>query len=117
MKKQGKFIWCFGFLGFLGFTYFKTHEPMQLFWFSFFAYFSHCFINKLCREMPDERYFENSRKAKIKTYIIPLLTLFFVGFGTGLPFVTKEIIILTCAFGYSATLIAYAALFWYYDTH
>ena len=117
MKKSYKFICFFGFMGFQGFTYFVTHEPLSLFWFSFFSFFGFYFVNKLSKEMPDERYFENSRKAKIKTSTIPLVTVFIVGFGAGLPFITKEIIILVCAFGYAATLISYAVLFWYYDTH
>lgn len=117
MKKQSKYIWFFGFFGFQGFTYFTTHEPLSLFWFSFFSFFAFYFVNKLSEEMPDERYFENSRNARIKTSIIPLATVFLVGFGTGFSFVTKEIIILVCAFGYAATLISYSVLFWYYDTH
>ena len=117
MVKQNKYIWCFGFFGFLGFTYFKTYDPLSLFWFSFFSFFSFYFVSKLANEMPDERYVENSKNARIKTSIIPLATVFLVGFGTGLPFVTKELIILVCAFGYAATLISYSVLFWYLDSH
>ena len=117
MKKQSKYVWVLGFLGFQGFTYFVTQEPLSLFWFSFFGFFAHYFVNKLSKEMPDERYFENSKNARLKTSIIPLTTVFLAGFGAGLPFVTKEIIILVCALGYAATLVSYAVLFWYYDTH
>ena len=117
MKNSIKYIWFFGFFGFQGFTYFSTHEPMSLFWFSFFSFFAYYFVNKLSKEMPDERYLENSKNARIRTSIIPLATVFLVAFGAGLPFITKEIIILVCAFGYAATLISYAVLFWYYDTH
>ena len=117
MKKQFNYIWLLGFLGFQGFTYFIAHQPLSLFWFSFFGFFAHYFVNKLSKEMPDERYFENSKNARLKTYIIPLTTVFLAGFGAGLPFVTKEIIILVCALGYAATLVSYAVLFWYYDTH
>jgi hypothetical protein len=38
------------------------------------------FIAKMADEMQDERYFENSKKAKLKTAIIPLVTLFIIGF-------------------------------------
>lgn len=71
----------------------------------------------MANEMQDERYIENSRKAKIKTAYIPLITLFIIGFFAGFSFVTKEMIILVSAFGWSATIIAYAYLFWYYDKH
>jgi len=117
VKKLNKYIWYFGFFGFQGFTYFISHNPISLFWFSFFSFFSFYFLNKLANEMPDERYIQNSKSAKIKTAMIPMATVFLVGFGAGFPFVTKEIIILVCAFGYAATLISYAVLFWYYDTH
>ena len=89
-QKSIKYAWLFGFFGFQGFTYFQTGNPLSLFWFSFFAYY---FIAKMADEMQDERYFENSKKAKLKTAAIPLVTLFIVGFGSGFPFVTKELII------------------------
>ena len=115
--KSIKYIWFLGFLGFRGFTYFKTGNPLSLFWFSFFSFFAYYFIGKMAKEMQDERYFENSQKAKLKTASIPLGILFIIGFFTGFPFITKELIILTCAFGWAVTLISYAFLFWYYDKH
>lgn len=115
--KSIKYVWFFGFFGFQGFTYFITGNPLSLFYFSFFSFFAYYFIAKMADEMPDERYFENSKNAKLKTAPIPLIALFVIGFFSGFPFVTKELIILTCAFGWSATLIAYAILFWYYDKH
>lgn len=117
MKRSLKYIWFIGFLGFQGFTYFKTREPLSLFWFSFFSFFAFYFVDKLSKEMPDERYFENSKKAKLKMLPIPLTVLFLVGFGAGFPLVTREIVILACALGYAVTLISYAVLFWYGDTH
>lgn len=114
-KKPIKYIWLLGFLGFRGFTYFKTSDLLSLFWFSFFSFFAYYFIAKMANEMRDERYFENSRNAKLKTAVVPLVTLFIVGFFAGFPFVTKELIILTCAFGWAITLISYAFLFWRYD--
>lgn len=90
MKKQFNYIWFLGFLGFQGFTYFITHNPLSLFWFSFFSFFAYYFVNKLSKEMPDERYFKNSKNARLKTSIIPLITVFLVGFGAGFPFVTKN---------------------------
>ena len=115
--KSIKYAWFFGFFGFQGFTYFTTGDPLSLFWFSFFSFFSFYFIAKMAAEMQDERYFENSRKAKLKTAPIPLVVLFFIGFFPGFPFVTKELIIITCALGWAGTLISYAILFWYYDKH
>lgn len=115
--KPIKHAWLFGFFGFQGFTYFITGNPLSLFFFSFFSFFAYYFIAKMAGEMQDERYYENSQKAKLKTAAIPLVTLFIIGFGSGFPFATKEIIILTSAFGWAVTLISYAFLFWYYDKH
>ena len=115
--KSVKCIWLIGFLGFRGFTYFITGNPLSLFWFSFFSFFAYYFIGKMAGEMQDERYFENSQRAKLTTANIPLVVLFIVGFFSGFSFVTKELIILTCAFGWATTLISYAFLFWYYDKH
>jgi len=115
--KSIKYLWFLGFLGFQGFTYFKTGNSLSLFWFSFFSFFAYYFIAKMANEMPDERYFENGQKAKLKTANIPLVILFIIGFCAGFPFITKELIILTCAFGWAVTIISYAFLFWYYDKH
>lgn len=115
--KSIKYVWFIGFLGFQGFRYFITGNPLSLFWFSFFSFFAYYFIAKMADEMQDERYFENSKKAKLKTANIPLVILFIVGFFSGFSFVTKEHIILTCAFGWAVTIILYAFLFWYYDKH
>lgn len=114
-SKSIKYAWLFGFFGFYGFTYFTTGQPLSLFWFSFFSFFAYYFIGKMADEMQDERYFENSQRAKLKTAAIPLVALFIIGFCSGFPFVTKELVILACAFGWAATLISYAILFWYYD--
>lgn len=116
-RKSIKYVWFFGFFGFQGFTYFTTGNPLSLFYFSFFSFFAYYFIAKMANEMQDERFFENSRNAKLKIAPIPLVILFFVGFFAGFPFVTKEHIILICAFGWAVTLVSYAALFWYHDKH
>ena len=116
-RKAVKYMWFFGFLGFRGFTYFATGNLLSLFWFTFFSFFAYYFVAKMADEMQDERYIENSKKAKLKTAPIPLVTLFIVGFCTGFSFVTKELIIIVCALGWSATIISYAVLFWHYDKH
>ena len=77
--------------------------------------FAYYFIGKMADEMQDERYFENSQRAKLKTTKIPLITLFTIGFFSGFSFVTKELIILICVLGWAGALISYDYLFWYYD--
>ncbi len=123
MKRKGgsqnfiKYLWFLGFLGFRGFKYFTTSDPLSLFWFSYFSFFAYYFVGKMADQMPDERYIENSNKAKQKVVFIPLITLFAIGFFSGFSFVTKELIVLAGAFGWAITIISYAFLFWYYDTH
>ena len=87
--KSIKYLWFLGFLGFQGFTYFKTGNSLSLFWFSFFSFFAYYFIAKMANEMPDERYFENGQKAKLKTANIPLVILFIIGFS-GVSFYYKR---------------------------
>lgn len=117
MVRCYKYIGFIGFLGFQGFDYFKTQNPMSLFWFSFFGFFAYFFIAKLAGEMPDERYIENSRLAREKLAMIPLLLLFLISFGASFPWMTKEIIITVSALGFAGSLTSYAAYFWYYDSH
>jgi putative ABC transport system permease protein len=85
IQKPIKYLWLLGFLGFQGFKYFKTGEPLALFWFSYFSFFAYYFIGKMADEMQDERYFENSQRAKLKTAKIPLITLFTILISTHIP--------------------------------
>ncbi|HOA90724.1 MAG: DUF3796 domain-containing protein [Bacillota bacterium] len=115
--RLSKFLWPLGFLGFLGFTYFRTGYALWLFSFSYFSFFAYYFIGKMADEMPDERYMENNQKAKLKVFRVAVVALFLIGFFAGFSFVTKEMIIIACALGWSAALIGYAFLFWHYDKH
>lgn len=112
-----KYTGFFGFFGFMGFSYFSTGQVSSLFWFSFFAFFSYFLLAKLAAEMPDERLMENSRRAKTVSAMIPLTTVFIVGFCAGLPFASPELTTIVCALGWAATFIVYALLFIYYEKH
>ena len=116
-KKQLKYTGFFGFFGFYGFMYFANHQVGQLFWFSFFAFFAYFVLGRLAEEMPDERYIENSNRAKLKTCWIPLAAVFLVGWSGVFPFATREFMVVVCALGWAATFLAYAALFVYYEKH
>lgn len=116
-KKLVKHAGWFGLFGFLGFQYFADREVYHLFWFSFFAFFSCFVLGRLAEAMPDERYIENSNKAKQKICWIPLFIMFLVGWSGGWPFATREFMVLVCALGWAATFLAYAALFVYYENH
>lgn len=116
-KKNERLAGMFGIFGFLGFQYFIDHQVIHLFWFSFFAFFSYFVLGRLAEEMPDERYIENSNKAKLKTCWIPLAAMFLVGWSGGFPFATREFMVLVCALGWAATFLAYAFLFVYYEKH
>lgn len=116
-RKYHRFVWLQGFAGLLGFRYFFTHEPPDLFYFSFLSFFSFYFTAKLAAEMPDERYEENRLKAKAATMFVPALALFAIGAGTVCGIISRELIVLIAALGWAATFITYAAAFWYYEKH
>lgn len=114
-KKNVKYLGFLGFMGFLGFDYFTNKNISSLFMFSFFAYFGYFILGKLFQETPDERFVENSVKARFKVFPIPMGALFLLGFCTGYPFATKEFIVITCAVAWAATILAYAILLHHYE--
>lgn len=116
-KKKVKLFGLFGFAGFLGFQYFINYDVSCLFYFSFFSFFSYFVLGKLTEATPDERYIENSNKARLKSSIIPLVTLFIIGWSTSLSFTTEAFIVVVSALGWSLTIIVYAILFLYYEKH
>jgi len=114
-RKRRPAIGLLGFLGFLGFRYFATGEVANLFYFAFFGYFGFFFIGKLSREMPDERYKENRERARSRVLMIPAIALFIIGWSCGYPVGTREFMVAVSALGFASTLIAYSALFYYYE--
>ncbi|MBU5330731.1 DUF3796 domain-containing protein [Anaerocolumna aminovalerica] len=115
--KSSKYFGFFGFFGFGGFGYFVNHNVSNLFLFCFFSFFSYFIMGKLAKEMPDERFIENSAKARSKALTISLLALFVVGFCSSYSFIPKEVIVLISVIGWVATILAYAFLFCYYEKH
>lgn len=70
----------------------------------------------MLKEMPDERFFENSKRAKKTSSIIPIIALFVIGFcSSTFTFITKEMMIAACAVSFALSIIAYAVLFYLYD--
>ncbi|MBS6644629.1 MAG: DUF3796 domain-containing protein [Clostridiaceae bacterium] len=116
-KKNLKYCGAFSIFGFLGFLYFINQNVSCLFFFSFFSFFSYFILGKLLEDTPDERYIENSNKAKVKTAMIPMTALFIIGWGSSMLFFTKEFVVVVSALGWSLTLIVYAILFAYYEKH
>jgi hypothetical protein len=114
-RKYHRFIWLSGFLGLLGFRYFSSHNINDLFYFSFFCYFSTYFTARLAAEMPDERYEENRLRAKAATMFVPAIALFVIGFGAAVDYLSYSFIVLIAALGWAATFITYALAFWYYE--
>lgn len=115
-RKYQRFTWLLGFVGFLGLRFFFTHEPSDLFYFSFLSFFSFYFTARLAAEMPDERYEENRIKAKAATMFVPAIALFAIGIGATQK-LAEEFIVLIAALGWAATFITYAVAFWYYEKH
>lgn len=115
MRKLRPLYGLFGFFGCFGCRYFISHDVGDLFYFSFFAYFGFFLIGKLSQEMPDERFYANSRKAGYQAGRIAALALFLAGFSTTLPWAGKEITVILCALGWTAYMLVYSMLFYYYE--
>ncbi|HHT48505.1 MAG TPA: DUF3796 domain-containing protein [Firmicutes bacterium] len=60
--------------------------------FAFFAFFSYFWIGKIAAEMIDERYLENSRKAKAFSFNLAVVELFILCLITPLTVISREII-------------------------
>lgn len=116
-KRSIKLLGYMGFLGFLGFDYFLDKNVGTLFMFSYFSYFPYFILAKLLTETPDERFFENSSKARLKVMPIPMAALFVVGFCSSFAFATKEFVVIISSIGWTMTIMAYAFLLYRYETH
>lgn len=117
-KNFVKWLGFLGFFGFFGFDYFITRNPMDLFQFCYFSFFAYFIIAKMSKDMPDERFIENSKRAQITSSIIPAIALFVIGFcSSAFTFITKDMMIAACAVCFALTIIAYAILFYYYDNN
>jgi hypothetical protein len=119
-KMKGKMpyrnIGYLGFLGFLGFTYYIAYIPACLMSFALFGLFGGFFLNKLAYQKHDERYKENSSKARFVALAIALTVIFVIAICAALGFVKSETVLLICAFGLVAVSMFYAFSFWYYET-
>ena len=116
-REYHRYTWLMGFTGFLGFKYFFSHDPSNLFMFSFFALFSNYFTVKLAAEMPDERYKINRLKAKATTIFVPVIALSAIGLGLTLGWFGLAGVVIIAAVGWAATFITYSVAFWYYEKH
>lgn len=119
-NKLKKFSWLggfFGFFGCFGFRYFSSYDVSDLFYFSFFSFFGFFLIGRLSKEMPDERFMENSQKAAAKIFFIPMMAVFIIGWSATMPFGTKEFMVAVSAFTWTLSLLAYSVLFYYYEKH
>lgn len=108
-----------GFLGFTGFLYYGDRNPAWFLLFSLFGLFGLLFLNRFLNrpidELPDERYYANTAKARAAALAIPNAALALVAIVAVCSAVTKELILLICSFGFAATMIAYSFFFWLYE--
>lgn len=107
-KHATKYFRFIGFLGFLGFRYFVTGNVTDLCNFGFFAFFAYFWIAKLNVSLPDERYRENTTKAKafignlasIEMALLFVLSVFFSRF--------QELLVFGITIAYASLIIGYA---------
>lgn len=113
--RNNKYLGFLGFLGFMGFQYFTNHEIGTLSYFACFGFFSYFWISKISYDMVDERYLENSRKAKAFTFHIALLEFVVLYLITPLKFFSKEILTVVSALCFATLLISYAIAFYRFE--
>ncbi|NLY91964.1 MAG: DUF3796 domain-containing protein [Firmicutes bacterium] len=114
-KKNLKYLGFFGFLGFNGFQYFRGYNTAFLSYFAFFAFFSYFWIGKIAAEMIDERYLENSRKAKAFSFNLAAIELIIICLITPVTVISREILTVVSALCYASVFIAYAIAFYLYE--
>ena len=112
-SKRLKFIGFLGFLGFGGFQYFQNHNIGALGNFAFFGFFAYYWVGNIAGDMVDERYLENSRRAKVFTYYIALFEFAILYLIAPFEFITKEILTAVLALCFASLLIIYAITFYY----
>lgn len=107
-NKQG-YLGFLGFLGFLAFRYFEAYDIEYLPYLAFFGYFAYFWIARIGLDVPDERYYEDVKKAKAFAFDMALymLGLLFVAWMLIPPF--REYIVVGVALCFAAVLIIYAA--------
>lgn len=117
MKKSRNlnFMGFLGFIGFTGFEYFSNHNTATLSYFAFFAFFSYFWISKIASEMVDERYIENSRKAKAFALNIAVIEFMVLYLITPLNFINKEILTVVNALCFASLIISYSISFYKFE--
>src|SRR5690554_971237 len=114
-KKNLKFMGFVGFLGFMGFQYFRDYNIDSLSYFAFFGFFSYFWISKIAAEMIDERYLENSRRAKAFSFNLAVVEFIILSLITPLSLVSKELLTVVIALCFSSLLISYAVAFYLFE--
>lgn len=74
-KKLLYFYGLFGFFGFTGFRYFLSHDIIDLYGFSFFAFWGYFFIGAIYTNQTDERYDANCKSAKVFSFNLAIIEM------------------------------------------
>lgn len=114
-KKNLYYLGFIGFLGFMGFQYFRDFNIASLSYFAFFAFFGYFWIGKIAAEMIDERYLENSRRAKAFSFNLAVIELAVLYLITPLTMISREILTVVSALCFASLLIAYAIAFYSFE--
>ena len=114
-KKNLKYLGFLGFLGFMGFRYFRDYNIAALSYFAFFAFFGYFWISKIAAEMIDERYLENSRRAKAFSFNLAVIELTILYLIAPLTMISREILTVVSALCFASLLISYAITFYLFE--
>ncbi len=114
-SKRLKFLGFLGFLGFGGFQYFQNYNISTLGNFAFFGFFAYYWVGEIAGDMIDERYLENSRRARAFISYIALLEFAILYLVAPMKFITKEILTAVLALCFASLLIIYAVAFYNFE--
>lgn len=114
-QKNLKFMGFLGFLGFMGFRYFRDFNPAFLSYFAYFGFFSYFWISKIAAEMIDERYLENSRKAKAFSFNLAVVEFIILFLIAPLSLVSRELLTVVIALCFASLLLSYAIAFYFFE--
>ena len=114
-KKNPKYLGFLGFLGFVGFKYFRDYDIASLSYFAYFAFFGYFWLSKIAAEMIDERYLENSRRAKAVSFNLALVEVAVLYLIISLTMVSRAVLAVVSAFCFASLLIAYAVAFYSFE--
>jgi hypothetical protein len=107
-KNKKMYLGFLGLLGVSGFQYFQTHDIANLCGFAYFSFFAYFWIAKVSADTPDERYFENVRRAKAFAFNVALIEFMVLMAASILVPAVRAFLMVGVALCFASLVILYA---------